>query len=487
MAALLLPGIPGSGLPSAELRLAFIAAHPLRWHLGWFPWHLCALSDLAISAALLTARWIPKRASLTTFALTVVAFGIEQYYETLWDVFAPQISAANYAAFEHHVFLPVCAVAASIYALMAMGWSWSLSFLPAWNRWLTIVSWIAWPVLLLAASAPLLPEHLRMSQAFIDLGNKIGFALMTLWFVLALEATLRRTRVTETYGRMSAWRAPRPGIAGWLCELIANSRFLQYAAEFGPRFAMASDIRDVVYVNYLVDAAGLLPLLPEGLELQTLGDDRYALLTVLIYQHGAFGMDFLGPLRRKLMPSPLQSNWRIYVHEPQTGTEGVFFFSNAISSTLTALIARVLSRGVAMHVPAEMSLSASQLDNIRIRENVGRSNAPSLNADLHLAAQAAPSGWSTGPWSQCFATYDGFLAYCIPQNSALSIQSWDQRTTSQNFCLEGAVAASQPLEGAVDSPTLQALGCEGDPICFLIPRVDFLLNGETTLLPSRLT
>src|ERR1700759_3375255 len=74
MAALLLPSIPGPGLPTPELRLAFITAHPLRWHAGWFPWHLCALSDLALSSALLTARWIPKRPSITTFGFTVVAF-----------------------------------------------------------------------------------------------------------------------------------------------------------------------------------------------------------------------------------------------------------------------------------------------------------------------------------------------------------------------------------------------------------------------------
>ena len=143
-----------------------------------------------------------------------------------------------------------------------------------------------------------------------------------------------------------------------VCKLIANSRFLQYAAEFAPRLAMASDIRNVIYINYLVEGERLRPLLPGGLELQTLGDGRYALLSVLTYKHGAFGMNVLGKLRRPLMPSPLQSNWRIYVREPHTGATGVSFFANGISSAVTALIARILSRGVSMDVPAEMSLSA---------------------------------------------------------------------------------------------------------------------------------
>ena len=482
MAALLLPGIPGSGLPTAELRHAFITAHPMRWHFGWFPWHLCALSDLAISASLLTARWIPRRASIFTFTLTVIAFAIEQYYETLWDILGPRTSPSNYAAFEHHVFLMVCAVAASLYAIMAMGWSWSLSFLKDWTRWLTVISCIAWPVLLFAASAPLCPQAIRPPQLLIDLGNKLGFALMLVWFVLALEAVLRRTRVTEPFGRMAAWKAPRRTFLGWLCELIANSRFLQYACEFGPRFAMASDIRDVVYINYVVPARNLLPLVPEGLELLTLAEDRYALLSVLIYKHGAFGMNFLGPLRRPLMPSPLQSNWRIYVREPRTSTEGVFFFSNTISGTLTALIARILSRGVAMHVPAEMSLNITT--EATLREIPGTSCAPDLIANLRSLQPTEQPTLPSGPWTECFASYAEFLAYCIPQGNALSVQSWDGRITAQNFCLEGVAATSTPLQGEAHSATLTTLGATDDSICFLLPRVDFLLTGETTLQPG---
>src|SRR6185312_11577149 len=390
MAALLLPAIPGPGLPTPELRLAFLAVHPLRWHIGWFPWHLCALSDLALSSALLTARWIPKRASITTFGFTIAAFAIEQYYETLWDICAPHGNATSYAAFERHVYFEVCVVAATLYALMAIGWSWSLSFAPTWTRTLTILSCIVWPVLLFAGSAPLFSSFVQVPQSLVDLGTKVGFVLMTFWFVLALEAVLRRTRVTEPFGRMSAWRAPRPGVAGWICGLIANSRFLQYAAEFAPRLAMASDIRDVVYINYLVEAERLQPLVPEGLELQTLGEGRYALLSVLTYRHGAFGMKVLGPLRRPLMPSPLQSNWRVHVREPRTDLTGVSFFANGISSTATALIARILSRGISMDVPDEMSLSVDHATNCAIHQRGGEGSAYDLDATLYLSDATFP-------------------------------------------------------------------------------------------------
>ena len=79
-----------------------------------------------------------------------------------------------------------------------------------------------------------------------------------------------------------------------------------------------SDITDVVYVSYLVPAASLEGYVPQGLELQRLGEGgRWALFTFLTYRHGHFGFEFLGPIRQLLF-SPIQSNWRIHVKDPRT-------------------------------------------------------------------------------------------------------------------------------------------------------------------------
>jgi len=65
------------------------------------------------------------------------------------------------------------------------------------------------------------------------------------------------------------------------------------------------------------------------------------------------------------------------------------------------------------------------------------------------------------------------------------VQSWDGRTTSQDFDLEGLSAQNIPLTGEVSSPTLQTFCGDAHPLCFLVPRVDFLLKRETTLLSGR--
>ncbi|MFF4837036.1 DUF2071 domain-containing protein [Streptomyces sp. NPDC001315] len=100
---------------------------------------------------------------------------------------------------------------------------------------------------------------------------------------------------------------------------------------------------DVVYVNYVVGADRLAPLIPPGLELQRIGEaGDQAMLTFLNYRHGHLGPALLGRWRR-LLPSPLQSNWRVYVRHPRTGALGVHFLSTAIDRTFHAIGARMMA------------------------------------------------------------------------------------------------------------------------------------------------
>jgi hypothetical protein len=197
MAGLLLPGIPGVGLATVDLRASYVATHPWRWHLGWLPWHLCALSDLAISVTLLRMKQIPKRLSVSTLLLTLTAFVIEQYFETLWDAWGPHVAANSmvYGSFEHMVFVPVSFVAASLYAVMAMGWSWGLSYFSTWTRGLTYLSLVTWTILLFSAAAPLLPNGHHLPESLTNLSNQIGFVLMVFWFLFALKAVRRMAEI----------------------------------------------------------------------------------------------------------------------------------------------------------------------------------------------------------------------------------------------------------------------------------------------------
>jgi hypothetical protein len=200
MAGLLLPGVPGSGLKTVDLRAAYISMHPWRWHLGWFPWHLCALSDLAVSLALLRLQWVPKTLSAPTLLLTLIAAAIEQYFETLWDVLGPHLASGGglaYLSFESRVSLPVSVIAAVLYAVMAMGWSLCLSRSSTWTRALTWLSAVTWTLLLLSSSSQLLPPGYRPPTALTDVGTEVGFVLMAFWFLLTLRAMWRLTRVTD--------------------------------------------------------------------------------------------------------------------------------------------------------------------------------------------------------------------------------------------------------------------------------------------------
>lgn len=492
----LLPAMPGAGLPNAELRFAYVRAHPVLWHLGWLPWHLSAVSDLFLSAALLRARWVPKWASVPTFALTVVAFGIEQIFETEWDLFAPGFPQGavfllrypNYGAFETHVALPVTAVAAALYAVMAMGWSWSISFTPAWNLTLTVISVVAWPVLLFASVTPLLPERFRAPDLVVNTANQVGFALMLVWFVLTLEAVLRRTRVDESVGRMQPWRAPGGGWAGRWEGWLANSRVAQYVAEFLPKPVLSSHIHDVVYVNYLVDADRVAGLLPEELELQRLGPERgLTLFSVLVYRHGRFGPRALGGgASCRGFPSPLQSNWRLYVQDRETGEPGVFFVSTTLSKLLPAMLARMLSRGVPMHVPARSSLTvvsspeqAAGGEDVQLELAPGQGSAPDLKGRLRSAG--ATMLLPKGKWSTCFGSYDALLRYAVPQGRALSVQSWDGRVTAQEIDLPAPPDSCLPLAGSLQSDAVKRMCGEGQPVCFLLPEVQFTMTGERVL------
>jgi hypothetical protein len=237
---------------------------------------------------------------------------------------------------------------------------------------------------------------------------------------------------------------------------------------------MLSDIRDVVYVSYLVPASTLEPLVPQGLELQRLGDGgRWALFTFLTYRHGHFGFELLGPLRRLLF-SPIQSNWRIHVRDPRTGHQGIHFLSNAISATIPALCARLLSEAMPMHVFARAALDRDGEGRVTLRLDPGKGSAP--DAEASLAPCAAPP--FEGAWRECFGSFREFLAYCVPQDRAMSTQPWVPRVTRQEIHLGIPLDACEPLAGSVASRAAHALAGDAQPVCFRVPGVRFRFAEE---------
>ncbi|HEY4222083.1 MAG TPA: DUF2071 domain-containing protein, partial [Myxococcota bacterium] len=368
MVALLLPALPGGNAPDDLARVSYIAAHPWLFRLGWLPWQGCALGDLLLAIAMVRTPWLARAASWVTLALTVLAVIPDQTTEALWiseGVALAQTDATAYLAFERTIFPFSAGVGALFYTFAAIGWSVAFAKAKVWSRWLTIISVVAWPLMIVASLAPmtpLLPDDLRAhvpsaSAAFVSGANAVGFALIQAWLVLGSEMVLRRARPDSSWSRLAPWRHPRAGLLGRALDVIANSRLLHALLDVVPVPAMRSDITDVVYVNYLVPAEKLAPLLPAGLSLQVLPGDR-ALFTFLTFRHGHFGFSFLGPLR-KMLPSPVQSNWRIHVVDDVASVRGIHFVTTALDHTLYALVARTLTAGTPMHVPATATLARS--------------------------------------------------------------------------------------------------------------------------------
>lgn len=479
MALLLLPGMPGGGDASDASRVAYIAAHPYLWRLGWLPWQVTAFSDVLLGIALLRTSMIPRVPAFLALFATLAAVSIEQPAEFRWITtgvaLAQHANLAEYLRFESVILERTSAWAAAAYTVAALFWTWCFAAAGTWNRFLTWLSWAVWSLLLAVSVGPLLPEPVRPGAGLVAAGNAIGFILLMLWLCVVTELVLRKPRPDSSSGRMAPWRYPERNFSGRVLNALANSRLARAYGEWLPAVAYRSDITNVIYVNYLVTADRLEPLVPWGLELQRLGPGRaYAMFTFLTYRHGHFGPRLLGPLRR-LMPSPLQSNWRIHVTNPQTGVAGIHFVSTATDNALVALLARLLSEGVPMHLVAHGAVTAAADGSFQVELDPRSGSAP----DAAVRLQQAPDRPLPEPWNQCFESYHDMLAYCVPQDRALSSQPWYRRITSQEIHLGIPLDSCEPLAGTAVSNAAGALVGDADPLCFRVAGVHFRFDRET--------
>ncbi len=502
---LLLPGIPGGSSAGIAGRTAYLDAHPWLWRLGWLPWQAAALVNVLTALALWRTSWIPRLPATVVLVFTLVAVATDQFGQVLWMTRGLDLAAeadrrgefASYREFENQAYRAVVVGGGTLYLCMALGWTWCFAAAGTWKRSLTVLSFVTWGLLALSSAALLLPEDLRPGPVLVGASNAIGMTLLLLWMALVVEQVLRRARPDEKHGRMAPWRHPWRGIAGRALEVLANSRLLRAYCEWLPPVAFLSDITDVIYVNYLVDAERLEPFVPAGLELQRLGRaGRYALFTHLTYRHGHFGPRLLGPLRR-LLPSPVHSNWRIYVFDPHTGVRGVYFVTNAIASTPHALAARLLSEGMPMHVfrnaavqvapPSPPPIPGGEKYNsppvpgggeggatCRVLLDPGQGSAPDLEVALRPSDAVLPGP----PWSECFENYTAMLAYCVSQDRAFSSQPWYGRITRQEISLRIPLESCEPLAGEVHSHVAAAYVGDAAPLCFRVGKVAFCFERE---------
>ncbi|MDN2674106.1 DUF2071 domain-containing protein [Janthinobacterium sp. SUN026] len=279
----------------------------------------------------------------------------------------------------------------------------------------------------------------------------------------------------------NTYRHPRAGWPGRLFAALANStRFAnarQAIMSRLPFLTLHSDVRDVVYVSWLVDAAAAQQLLPAGVTLWQ--RDGKTPFTVLTYRHGHFGPALLGPLRR-MLPSPLQSNWRVYLDHTPAGAPAVpcvYFLKNIMDSLPHALGTRLFSDILPTHLAAGMTLEVGATQ-ARCSIASGNGSAPSLDVQADIATDhALDAGWQAlfGNWRDAvafLACQDAAIAH-VPRNGKLVFGEIDLPVDVDQVQALTALRA--------DCGLLAQLPPVSQPFAFLVPKVSFKALSERLL------
>jgi Uncharacterized conserved protein (COG2071) len=275
---------------------------------------------------------------------------------------------------------------------------------------------------------------------------------------------------------------PSNGFLPRLFEAVANSHSLRKIRRSLTRLlpfpTLKSDVTNVVYANWLVPASALAPYLPEGVSL--IERDGKVILTVLSYKHGHFGPTMFGSMRR-FFPSPLQSNWRVYVDSVNgrdLATPTVYFLSNIFDSALYTLTTRLLSDALPSHMAARFEHGWSGESHRSLIEGGGGS-APSLSLETRRTdatdLQAGFAEWFGD-------VVNGYQHVCL-QDAAICFVDDVGALAVATINLPIAVDDIEPLElvSCLPGAMLTTLGADPSPWCFRVPAVKFAVTGERIL------
>jgi hypothetical protein len=271
------------------------------------------------------------------------------------------------------------------------------------------------------------------------------------------------------------YRHPHGGAMGWIIEaMLAWSwwpRLRRAVLSRLPFVTLASDVRDVVYLNWLVEVPRIAHLVPP--DLRVWQRDGRTVLTVLTYRHGGFGPSFAGPLRRWL-GSPLQSNWRLYLDESASSAAlptSVLFLCNAMDSAMYTMGARLFSDALPTHLTK--TFVHEQCDG-RYRTDID----PGLGSGCALRYKACRDPASTLPrgFDQMFADpYEAIQALAL-QDRAVARCADGAGLAMAGIDLPVPIDETYQLELVADSlhaPALAPIIANAPVFCFAVPRVPF--------------
>ena len=279
----------------------------------------------------------------------------------------------------------------------------------------------------------------------------------------------------------NTYRHPRAGRPGRLFAALANCTHFASARQAVmarlPFLTLHSDVRDVVYVSWLVDAAAAQKLLPPGVTLWQ--RDGKTPFTVLTYRHGHFGPALLGPLRR-LLPSPLQSNWRLYLDHTPAGAPDVpcvYFLKNIMDSLPHALGTRLFSDVLPTHLAAGMTLDVTATQ-ARCTIASGAGSAPPLDVQADIGGGKALDG----DWQQLFGSWRDAVAFLACQDAAIASVPRNGKLVFGEIDLPVDLDQVQALTaGRADCGLLAQLPPLSGPFAFFVPQVPFKALSERLL------
>jgi hypothetical protein len=276
---------------------------------------------------------------------------------------------------------------------------------------------------------------------------------------------------------------PRSGIFGRLIELIANSRLLatmrRAVLSRVPFLRLESDVTDVVYITWLVPVNACKQFIPDGLRVW----ERNGLtpFTVLTYRHGHFGPAILGPLRR-MFPSPIQSNWRLYLAhspsgEPQVPT--VLFLKNVMDNLLYTLGTRLFSDALPTHLAAGFAHDQTAV-GFETEISSGSGSAPSLTCSVLVDDDKALSP----DFTSMFGSWRNAVEFLACQGAAVTFVESCNRLAFSEIELPidvSNVLPALPIDDGVNCSLLALLQPHSHPLCFVVPNVRFRAISEHLL------
>ena len=273
-------------------------------------------------------------------------------------------------------------------------------------------------------------------------------------------------------------RWPTVGVVASSLAQIGNSRGLRDLIRTSevvlPVPVLASDISDVVYLNWLVPVERVAALLPAPLRLDSF--DGQTFVTVLTYRHNHFGPNLLGPLRR-LMPSPCQSNWRLYV-EPECDDaqrDAIYFFKTCLAHSFLVLASRLLSDGLPSQRPLKLEHHRNG-DQFSSLIDPGVGSAPDLKSTVRVHDQRdLPLALGS-----VFTNWEEAVNYLVQQNRGINVLPAHGSIRESTIDIPISLDLVRPatLDEKIESRFLEKIvdGCE--PFAFVVPQVNFRALGE---------